>query len=67
MIKIGGYPAEYAVPYWDTILESDLPDPTASVMWTPQYIGPKSGVINTGKPYYTYAMNAKVAYVIKRI
>ena len=44
-----------AVPYWDSVLDSDLPDPRDSVLFTPDYMGSAGGSVNgpfAGFPVY---------------
>lgn len=36
------------IPYWDSTLDGDLPDPRASIMWTPEFMGNGNGRIGTG-------------------
>ena len=35
-----------ALPYWDSVLESALPEPRDSVLWTPRYLGSVHGPLD---------------------
>ncbi|KAL5021140.1 hypothetical protein ScPMuIL_000295 [Solemya velum] len=36
------------VPYWDSTLDFDLPDPTTSIIWTDSFLGNGDGAVTTG-------------------
>ncbi|KAL3837245.1 hypothetical protein ACJMK2_022613, partial [Sinanodonta woodiana] len=37
-----------SLPYWDYSIDYKMPDPTKSVVWTPDFLGNGQGVVNTG-------------------
>uniref|UniRef100_A0AC35U6I3 Tyrosinase_Cu-bd domain-containing protein n=1 Tax=Rhabditophanes sp. KR3021 TaxID=114890 RepID=A0AC35U6I3_9BILA len=37
-----------AMPYWDSTLDCDLPDPSDSIMWTDDFMGNGNGYVKTG-------------------
>jgi len=39
---------EAALPYWDTTLDSGLPDPSDSILWTELFLGEPRGDVTTG-------------------
>ena len=40
---------DVCIPYWDTALDYDLPDPRDSALWTKYYWGKNSGQVTDGK------------------
>lgn len=36
------------VPYWDSSLDFDIPDPTQSIIWTDSFLGNGDGAVTTG-------------------
>ena len=52
---------QVCLPYWDSTLDSCLPVPRHSAIWTPPYLGNNQGFVTTG-PFAGWTTNPGCSY-----